>query len=45
LQSSELKKKTNCENNKREDALKKLHHPNVVKLYHVDSDWTVISGE
>ncbi len=30
--------KTNCENNKGEDALQKLHHPNVVKLYHVDSD-------
>jgi hypothetical protein len=31
--------KTNCENNnKGEDALQKLHLPNVVKLYHVDSD-------
>jgi serine/threonine protein kinase len=32
------KKKKNCENNKGEDALQKLHLPNVVKLYHVDSD-------
>jgi serine/threonine protein kinase len=28
----------NVENNKEEEALKKLDHPNVVKLYHVESD-------
>ncbi len=27
-----------CENNKEEEALQKLNHPNVVKLYHVESD-------
>ncbi len=27
-----------CENNKEEEALQKLDHPNVVKLYHVESD-------
>jgi serine/threonine protein kinase len=27
-----------CENNIEEFALKKLDHPNVVKLYHVESD-------
>jgi predicted Ser/Thr protein kinase len=30
--------KTECENNKEEEALQKLDHPNVVKLYHVESD-------
>jgi serine/threonine protein kinase len=28
----------NVENNKEEKALQKLDHPNVVKLYHVESD-------
>jgi hypothetical protein len=28
----------NVENNKEEEALQKLDHPNVVKLYHVESD-------
>ncbi len=27
-----------CENSKEEEALQKLDHPNVVKLYHVESD-------
>jgi predicted Ser/Thr protein kinase len=30
--------KTKCENNKEDEALQKLDHPNVVKLYHVESD-------
>ena len=28
----------NVENNKEEKALQKLDHPNVVKLYHIESD-------
>jgi serine/threonine protein kinase len=27
-----------CENKKEEEALQKLDHPNVVKLYHVEKD-------